>query len=490
MLNNLYETRGSGEISLKCWIKNNQPESGWLYVFENWSLPIYKKRDLERLESMNFQETFKEVAWVNNFDIWLNYEEFSTLVDNSYSDQWHKKEIITLEEISQKDNLYSLHLWHGPTFAFKNIALEFLARYLSMINKDMQTALWASSWDTINAAHYSVSWLSNMRSIFLLPQKWPSEIQKLQALANDIDNTMTILIDWDFDDAQSIIKLFNTSDEHKDFREENNFMTFNSIQILRVIAQIVYYFRAYSLSVNKWIIRSWDLINFSVPSANMWDALAWLYAKEMWLPIWRINIATNENDMLDQLLKHWVYKVKLDLDWNRKKAIRTDAPSQDIAVSSNFERALYWANWWDYQQIKKWMYKLEKTWEYEIDLTTLKKLKTAFTSSRASDVEIKQTIQEVYTKFWRIIDPHSATWIFPFLRIPAEIPTVCIETAHAIQFNSPEWVPETKEYQDIAEKLREKWKTIEEWRDYLTSWINPDEIKKKVIESIWIIKKR
>ncbi len=189
MLNNLCETRWDKEVSLTSWIKNNQPKTGWLYVFKNWALPIYEKGDLEKLEDMNFKETFKEVAWVNNFELWLNYEELSTLVDNSYSNQWHKKEIITLEEISQKDNLYSLHLWHGPTFAFKNIALEFLARYLSMINKEMQTALWASSWDTINAAHYSVSWLSNMRSIFLLPKKWPSEIQRLQAVANDIKNT-------------------------------------------------------------------------------------------------------------------------------------------------------------------------------------------------------------------------------------------------------------------------------------------------------------
>jgi len=488
MFNNLSETRWESKVSLKEWIKNNQPESGWLYVFENWSLPIYGKRDLKKLESMDFKQTFKSVVW--NFDIWLTSQEFHTLIQNAYWEQWHKKEIIILDEISSIDNLYSLHLWHGPTFAFKNIALEFLARYLSVINKDMQTALWASSWDTINAAHYSVKWLSNMRSIFLLPQKWPSEVQRLQAIANDIDNTMTILINWDFDDAQSIIKLFNTSEEYKGFREENNFMTFNSIQILRVIAQMVYYFRAYSESVNKWIINSWNLLNFSVPSANMWDALAGLYAKEMWLPIWKINIATNENDMLDQLLKHWVYKVKLDVNWNRKKAIRTDAPSQDITISNNFERTLYWANWWDYEQIKKRMNKLEKTWEYEIDRATLYKLKTAFTSSRASDVEIKQTIQEVYTKFNKIVDPHSATWIFPFLRMPSEIPTICIETAHAIQFNSPEWVPETEEYQDEIEILRERGKEVKEWEDYLTSWVKPNEIKRKVLDAINVIENR
>lgn len=482
------DTRSWDTARLGEWIRTSQPNSWWLWTPANGSLPIYSQIDLQQMVWWKYQAQAMSLIW-DYFDIWLDANQMSSLIDSAYWDQWHNPEITPLDIVSERDNLYSLHLWHWPTYAFKNVALEFLSRYLAIVNKETLTALWASSWDTINAAHHSVNWIDSLRSIFLLPQNWPSEVQTLLATANDIKNAMTILIDWDFDEAQDVIKRFN-SPEYSEFKNKNNFISFNSIQILRIIAQIVYYFRAYTELVHKGIIKMWDEVNFSVPSANFWDALAWFYAKQMWLPINKINIATNSNDMLHRFFECWEYRVELDNSWNRKKAYQTIAPSQDITVSSNFERVLFWAAEWDCELVKSWFDDLKTKWSFKVSDTILNKIRQHFTSSSASDSQIISTQQEVYKEYWRIISTHSATWYKPYLHQKPVIPTVCLETDHSIQIPTPEWVPQSQDYSDEIDLLKQRWETIQEWKDYLTSSTSEQEIKAKVEEAIYILNQR
>ena len=168
-----------------------------------------------------------------------------------------------------EDNLFSLHLGYGPTLAFKNAALEFLPRILqAMTQNKVLTVLGASSGDTINAAHHGVKGTS-IRSIFMLPNSGPSEVQRLQAtygITNN-PNAFTILADAPFDPLQDVVKRINSS-EYADFKADHNITSFNSINIARILAQVVYYFRGYTQLIKLGKIRAGDFVNFSVPSGN------------------------------------------------------------------------------------------------------------------------------------------------------------------------------------------------------------------------------
>lgn len=207
----------------------------------------------------------------------------------------------------------------------------------------LMTILGASSGDTINAAHHGVKGLDDaFKSIFFLGGK-PSEIQTLQAKFHGIPNAHSILApNSDFDSLQSFVKLMNSESE-AEFKSEHNLVTFNSIQILRVLAQIVYYFRAYSTLVQREEVKPGKEIDVSIPSGNFGNALAALYARDMGVPIRKINIATNRNDILARFLATGTYTPLKEADGRRSKALITEAPSQDITIASNFERALCWA---------------------------------------------------------------------------------------------------------------------------------------------------
>jgi threonine synthase len=483
------DSRWDNKSSLPSAIETSQPYSGGLWTPQNGSL---QSISLQYLNQMS-KSTYQQVAFMvlRNFDFWTNID-LKQIIDPAYGNQWHHSDITPVKQLD--DNLFSLHLGYGPTLAFKNAALEFLPRILqAMTQNKVLTVLGASSGDTINAAHHGVKGTS-IRSIFMLPNSGPSEVQRLQAVNGIVDNpnAFTILADAPFDPLQDVVKRINSS-EYADFKADHNITSFNSINIARILAQVVYYFRGYTQLIKLGKIKAGDLVNFSVPSGNFWDALAGLYAREMGLPIAKINVATNENDMLHKFFQTGIYEPPRQ---NGKDFVQTtNAPSQDIAKSSNFERALFWATGWDYTKISKWFAELKTEGKFQVDNETLSKLREVFTSSTSTDSERLDIIKEMNSRYEHWVDPHTATWLYPILNgdFWKDIPTIFLETSHIAQFGKElrdQWiiVPWMDEFDKTLTAIKSN--TPQEWVHYLkTSW-DFDDIFRAVQKAIQILDAR
>lgn len=480
----LSDSRTWEKTSLSWAIQTSQPLSGWL-----WSITDFPQVWNDELQSFAWS-SYQELAFniLSRFDFWVTPQELKKIIDEAYWDQWHKEEITPVKQI-WNTNLHSLHLWYWPTFAFKNVALEFLPRLLSVLAKwKIINVLWASSWDTINAAHSWVKW-TNIRSIFMLPNEWPSKVQRLQAVNGIVNNpnALTLLADVPFDPLQDIVKKVN-SPEFSEFKAEHNITSFNSINIARILAQVVYYFRAYTELLKNWNIRNWDEVVYSVPSWNFWDALAGYYAKKMWLPIKKIVVATNENDMLHKFFQTWIYEPPKKDGKDYVKV--TNAPSMDIAKSSNFERMLFDICDFDNKRIKHFYDTLNVTWKFQVNEETLSKIQKIFTSSTSTDKERLNVISDFWTRFNHWIDTHTAAAVVPWVKDePEELyfarkdntPVIFLETSHIAQFTEElqsQWivVPWMNEFDETINAMRKS--NPSEWVNYLhVSWKFDDTFK-------------
>lgn len=502
MLSNLVDTRDEtqADIPVVEAIKKSQPqETGGLYTVAPGMFPSVSDRELGQMPTESYQDSAETV--LGKYDLQTRKEgDLRSLIDAAYGSQWHREEITPLSVLNEKQNLYLLELGHGPNFVFKNVALEFLSRYLDYINDEQKVlrALGASSGDTIHAAHNSVRGMENLQSIFLLPQEGPSKVQFLQSMAHGIKNAMTLLMDEKFDAGQAMIKEFNT-EKYAEFKEENNFVSFNSIQILRVIAQVVYYFRAYAQLVDMGKIKMGDEVDFSVPSGNFGDALAGRFAKEMGLPIRKINVATNKNNILEEFIRTGVYRRRRNPDGTFATSMTSDAPSQDIDVSSNFERDLYLACNGDAAKVKSWMKDLKdpKKGFFKVDSETLKNIRVLYTGSKAEDKDIQSTQRWAWNECSRIIDPHTATGVYPFVNETRDIPMVCLSTSHSVQFDLIKGIdPNATEYHEYDQYIKplqdrmDNGKVIEGEHFLKVGKVTPEDLQETVQEAVSILNKR
>jgi threonine synthase len=454
------------QVDLKQAILSSQPADGGLFTFPEF--PEITLSDREQLEEADYQTLAKFI--LGKFDFGMTSDELGDLIDSAYGSQWNNEQITPLKHLDGQAYLLELH--HGPTQAFKDVALQFLPRVLSQYRTkgEIMRALGASSGDTISAAHFGVGDVDGLRSIFLLPAEGPSEVQRLQSTANGFANAITILIEGSFDEGQAVIKRILSSPEHAEFKEVNNFISFNSINIARILAQIVYYFSAYLQLVKQGVIKQDEEINFSVPSGNFGDALAGVYAREMGLPIAKINVATNANDVLHRFLETGEYRPA-------KKSVITRAPSQDITKASNFERMIFLVVR-DPNRVSSLMKDLEESGSFTVTEEELAQMRKILVSSSTSDEQIDAMIGAVARKTSILIDPHTATGFrgsldaFPLIQtsqthelltighIPKAIykaPTVCLATASHVKFKQPEGVQrDENEYQRVVVPLKEK----------------------------------
>lgn len=487
----LIDSRGIEESSLKTAVEQSQPLSWGLWTPGNGAFPKLKVESLKRFSEMSYQELVFAILW--SFDWGISRQELKGVISQAYGNQWRHPDITPVRQMGN-DNLFSLHLGYGPTFAFKNVALEFLPRVLAAMTKGkVLHVLWASSGDTINAAHNGVKGTS-IRSLFMLPNTGPSEVQRLQAVNGIVENpnAFTLLADVPFDPLQDVVKKVN-SREFIDFKNEHNITSFNSINIARILAQVVYYFRGYTQLIKMGKMKAGDPVDFSVPSGNFWDALAGLYAREMWLPIRHINVATNENDMLHKFLQTGRYEPpKRD---GKDFVQVTNAPSQDIAKSSNFERALFWATWGDTRKIKKWYTDLSQDGYFQVDQPTLAKLQDVFTSSTSTDEERTNIIKHFWEKYNHGVDPHTATGLVNvyYRWVSGKVPTIFLETSHIAQFGSELRsqgiiVPWMDEFDETLEALRGK--NPVEGEHYLRSDGSFGDIFEKIKKAIAILDSR
>lgn len=370
---------------------------------------LFVKQDIQKINlSVIKNKTFKQIAKVvieTFLDDYKN-DELEKFIEQAYNKKFSAEEITFLKKID--NNTYVLELFHGPTSAFKDIALSILPYLLkSTIEKSKEKSkiliLTATSGDTGKAALEAFKNISQIQVIVFYPKYGVSKIQEKQMLSQEGDNVFVVGINGNFDDAQSAVKsVFNDKNLKEKLKNKNiELSSANSINIGRLIPQIVYYFYSYMKLIESGEIKFGEEINFSVPTGNFGNILAGYYAKQMGLPINKLICASNENNVLYNFLKTGVY------DRNRELK-KTNTPSMDILISSNLERVLYHLSEEDSEYINYLMDLLDKTGKYEI-LESLKiKMDNIFTPSYSDDKTTLEVIKRVYDKFSYILDPHTA----------------------------------------------------------------------------------
>jgi threonine synthase len=322
------------------------------------------------------------------------------------------------------DNLFSLELFHGPTLAFKDFAMQWLGQVMNRVLRRRHaraTIIGATSGDTGAAAIEAFAEQSEVEVFILYPEGRVSDVQRRQMTTVDRPNVHALAIEGAFDDCQRIVKeLFGDLA----FRDEMHLSGVNSINWARILAQIAYYFvGAVALGAPE------RPVSFAVPTGNFGDVLAGYYAKRMGLPIERLIIATNENDILVRALASGLYAPK--------DVRATQSPSMDIQVSSNFERLLFEASGRDPEEVVARMSELAKEGSFMLAAPALARIGADFDAFRVDEPACAEEMGRVYRLSGRIIDPHSAVGVRAARKALAAAPAtpvIALATAHPAKF--------------------------------------------------------
>ena len=354
-------------------------------------------------------------------------EDLRALVERSYSSAcggagFDDPEVAPLAPMGE---LFLLELFHGPTLAFKDLALQLLGRLFDYeLGRSGETlnVLGATSGDTGSAAIAALRGKSNVRVFILFPEGRTSRLQELQMTTVPDANVHCIAVEGTFDDCQRIMKaLFNDGG----FKARWRLGAVNSVNCVRLLAQVVYYFHA-------WLrlppgLPNGNAIRFSVPTGNFGDVFAGLLAAEMGLPVERLILATNENDVLDRFFRTGVYR--------RGEVRRTPSPSMDIQVASNFERFLWWRLDGAGEAVRTFMSAFDAKGEARLDPGRARQPGAGrIVSGRADRGETLATIERWYRRTGRVLDPHTAVGVKVAEELRGDAPTVCLATAHPGKF--------------------------------------------------------
>ncbi|MFI3326034.1 MAG: threonine synthase [Clostridia bacterium] len=375
---------------------------GGLFVPE--TLPKFSV-NMEDFMNMNYMERAREVLSMFLTD--YTEEEICDCVNKAYD--YSKFDGDTPAKLNViNDKVSMLELWHGPTCAFKDMALQILPHLLTKaLDKtgDGKEAviLVATSGDTGKAALEGFKDVNGTKVIVFYPEKGVSPMQLRQMNTQEGDNVTVCAVDGNFDDCQSQVKVIFTNEIIKKVLESNNktFSSANSINWGRLLPQIVYYFSSYADLCKNGQIKNGDKINFVVPTGNFGNILASFYAKEMGLPVNKLICASNSNNVLTEFISTGKYN-------KNRKFFTTNSPSMDILVSSNLERLLYHLCGEDCEKLKDWMNGLLVAGEYSVDVQTAEKVKDIFFAASCSDSETTQTIKNFYEKENYLCDTHTA----------------------------------------------------------------------------------
>ena len=370
---------------------------GGLYVPEK--IPALD-RSMEELSRMNYQEVAYEVMKLFLTD--FTEEELKNCIDSAYDKKFDTPEIA---RIVKKDGVYFLELFHGATIAFKDMALSILPYLLTTSAKKNNVKneiviLTATSGDTGKAALAGFADVPGTKIIVFYPKHGVSPIQEKQMVTQRGANTYVIGIEGNFDDAQTgVKKMFSDAALAKEMAEAGyQFSSANSINIGRLVPQVVYYVYSYAKLLAKGEIRDGEKINVVVPTGNFGNILAAYYAKQMGVPIAKLICASNENKVLFDFFRTGCY------DKNRE-FILTSSPSMDILISSNLERLIYQTAGRDAEKNSAYMKALNETGRYEITDEMREQMKD-FYGNYASEEETAAAIRAMYEKTGYIMDTH------------------------------------------------------------------------------------
>lgn len=393
-------TRGQGEeVTASMAILQGLSDDGGLYV--PTQIPALDA-DMKALSNMTYQELAYHV--MSKFLTDFTEEELRSCIEKAYDSKFDVKEIAPLVEA---DGAYYLELFHGATIAFKDMALSILPHLLTTSArknhvKNEIVILTATSGDTGKAAMAGFADVPGTRIIVFYPKNGVSPIQEKQMVTQKGSNTHVIGITGNFDDAQTAVKkMFNDKDLEKELDEAGfQFSSANSINIGRLVPQIVYYVYAYATLVKQGKVEDGETINVVVPTGNFGNILAAFYAKQMGLPIAKLICASNENKVLYDFFHTGTY------DRNRE-FILTSSPSMDILISSNLERLIYRLAGHDSAKCREMMKSLVSQGSYDITPEMQSQLED-FYGSFATEEETAQTIGEVFASVHYLMDTHTA----------------------------------------------------------------------------------
>lgn len=333
------------------------------------------------------------------------------------------------------EGLYAMELWHGPTAAFKDVALQIMPLFMGVakraIGKEAHTViLVATSGDTGKAALEGFRNRPGVSIIVFYPHDGVSEIQKLQMVTTDGDNTHVVAVRGNFDDCQTGVKQLFGDQVFKSRLGDNGFVlsSANSINWGRLSPQIVYYFHSYRMLVERGAVQSGDPVDFCVPTGNFGNILAGYYAKRMGLPVRRLVCASNRNKILTDFLTTGEY------DRNRE-FYRTMSPSMDILISSNLERFLFEVTGHDAERIAAWYRDLTSTGRFTVDDATRQAMAAIMTPGWVDEPQVLATIGETYTRTGYVLDTHTAVGVSVAReQYTGDIPMVVDSTASPYKF--------------------------------------------------------
>ncbi len=401
---NYISTRDNAEAvqAAEAIVRGMVPQGG-LYVPE--TIPHLDAEALGAMVDMSYQALAKQILALYLED--FTAEEISNMVDAAYSaERFDDVEVAPVVKIH--DRLYALELWHGPTAAFKDMALQLLPHLLvqSMrktgVDKEV-VILVATSGDTGKAALEGFKDVPGTAIICFYPDGGVSEVQELQMLTTAGDNTYTFAVKGNFDDCQRAVK---EAFANKALLAEIDalgcqFSSANSINWGRLLPQIVYYFAAYMQLVRAGEIKLGEEIDFTVPTGNFGNILAGWFAREMGLPVGRLVCASNANDVLDEFIRTGTY------DANRA-FVKTNSPSMDILISSNLERFLYFMGAENGAAVAADMQALADNGRYSVSETVRANMAQVLRSGSVDEDKTLSIINEVFAKDGYLLDTHTA----------------------------------------------------------------------------------
>ncbi len=375
----------------------------------------FNQEELNNLSKLDYKDLATEII-LNFCKEELSKNELKSLIEKSYS-SFKNKEVVNLRKLGE---INLLELYNGPTLAFKDIAMQVIGNlydHLKIAKEKTVNIVVATSGDTGSAAIAALNNRKNINLFVLHPHNKISNIQRKIMTTIGGSNIYNIAVKGSFDDCQKIVKeLFNDNN----FRSKINMSGVNSINWARIVCQIVYYFYSYFKLKKK-------NISFSVPTGNFGDVYAGYIAKKMGLPINKLIVATNENDILQRVINTGEYKP------NKVKS--SISPSMDIQVASNFERLLFYVVGQDDQKVSLLMDLLSNKGFFKLDSSQIKEIKKDFEAVKITDEATQLIIKNINDEFKFIIDPHTATGFGAAKKIKGLENIVVLGTAHPFKFS-------------------------------------------------------
>ena len=433
-------------------------DDGGLFIPK--SVKPFSKEEINNFKNLSYNDLAAEIInpFIGDF---MSKDDLISLISKSYSN-FRTKNVVNINKLG---NLKVLELFHGPTLAFKDIAMQlignFYEHHLNFEQKKINIVV-ATSGDTGAAAIDALKGKKNLNVFVLHPNNRISPVQRKLMTTCEASNVFNIAIQGNFDDCQNLVKaMFN--DEK--FSKSINMSGVNSINWARIIAQAVYYFYAY------FKVGNGQPLSFSVPTGNFGDIYAGYLAKKLGLPIDKLVVATNKNDILHRAISGG--------DYSQKKVMETNTPSMDIQIASNFERLLYDVKDCNSEVTKDLMIKIKNN-TYKIDTEDLGKIQKNFISEMLDENETIEMIKKINDEHQTVVDPHTAVGIGAVKKLGIEKNCVVLSTAHPCKFpkaiedaiSKTENLPESLKYvNDRKEKFELLSNDIEKVKKYVMNSI-------------------